>query len=573
MPLKDIQLAHQIISENKNTSDNSEDIQAPLFQLTSPSHQKSNMDIKRAFLENWFISEQVIINNLLSIAGKIAHLNSFSVYTDGSNQDFNGCNIMGLGWVIPATNDIINNIEFRCTMEQFPSSTKAEIMAMLTVIAVAPTNCNIEIFSDSQGAINIINNIISASKEEKIKSNDNNMILTYAAKQIIQDLGVKISLVKVKAHSGVKFNEIADGLAQVSITSPFQDPRICINSSALNQIKTVPMWNGLVSDYSIKTVIKKFNSEIWRQKWLRQNRIRWWIRTNKAKNINWDMTWKTIHPSKISSLISSSNEASIRRFSLKLLNDELPTLSNLNKRNPSLYTTDICPFCQLEIENNIHVFTCSSQTNINLLIELKSKFIQIVIYEVANILQQELNLDSLKKKLGIYTSDFELRNQHLMEFDQICFLDIIAGIVPNSLVTLSKEIMGNDKDSHLVILRSIRKFKIHLFDLWKYRCDKIIIWEKSQNIRTKDKKVGRKKFQILSTVTHDSTELRVYDDLDSEQYKETDTLYTQNNNIDYVSGDIRNSLHTAVVHAKQWLYAKFLNGVSKKGTSRFYKTN
>ncbi|RHZ88710.1 hypothetical protein Glove_21g58 [Diversispora epigaea] len=45
------------------------------------------------------------------------------------------------------------------------------------------------------------------------------------------------------------------------------------------------------------------------------------------------------------------------------------------------------------------------------------------------------------------------------------------------------------------------------------------------------------------------------------------------NNIDYVSGDTLNSLHTAVVHAKQWLYAKFLNGVSKKGTSRFYKTN
>ncbi|RHZ55865.1 hypothetical protein Glove_410g92 [Diversispora epigaea] len=101
------------------------------------------------------------------------------------------------------------------------------------------------------------------------------MILTYAAQQIIQDLGVQISLFKVKAHSGVKFNEIADRLAQVSITSPFQDPRISINSSALNQIKTIPMWNGLVLDYSIKTVIKKFNSEIWRQKWLRQNRIRW----------------------------------------------------------------------------------------------------------------------------------------------------------------------------------------------------------------------------------------------------------------------------------------------------------
>ncbi|RHZ88411.1 hypothetical protein Glove_23g249 [Diversispora epigaea] len=113
----------------------------------------------------------------------------------------------GIEWVIPATNDIIHNIEFRCTMEQFLSSTKVEIMAMLTAIAIAPTN----------------------------------------SQQIIQDLGVQISLFKVKAHSGVKFNEIADRLAQVSITSPFQDSRISINNSALNQIKTIPMWNIYMS--------------------------------------------------------------------------------------------------------------------------------------------------------------------------------------------------------------------------------------------------------------------------------------------------------------------------------------
>ncbi|RHZ75479.1 hypothetical protein Glove_213g191 [Diversispora epigaea] len=109
----------------------------------------------------------------------------------------------------------------------------------------------------------------------------------------------------------------------------------------------------------------------------------------------------------------------------------------------------------------------------------------------------------------------------------------------------------------------MRKFKIHLFGLWKYHYNKVIIWEKSQNIKTKGKKAERRKFPILSTVTHDAAELRVYDDLDIEQCK-------GNNNIDYVSGDTRNSFHTAVVHM---VYAKFLNGVSKKGTSRFYKIN
>ncbi|RHZ80928.1 hypothetical protein Glove_130g151 [Diversispora epigaea] len=219
--------------------------------------------------------------------------------------------------------------------------------------------------------------------------------------------------------------------------------------------------------------------------------------SNKTKNIDWDLTWKAAHPSKILSLTSGFSEASIRKFSLKLLNDELPTLSNIYKRNLLLYTTDQCPFCQIEIENNIHIFTCSSQTSTNPLEKLKENFKKILIHEAANILQLKLDLESLKKKLELYTSDFDLCNQHLMEFDQICFLDIIAGLIPNSLVSLFKEIMGSSKDGKLVVLRSIHKFKLLLFQLWKYCCEKFLIWKRSQNIKAKDKKLGRKKLIML----------------------------------------------------------------------------
>ncbi|CAG8607000.1 2511_t:CDS:1, partial [Diversispora eburnea] len=72
----------------------------------------------------------------------------------------------------------------------------------------------------------------------------------------------------------------------VSSIAPFQDPRISINSHSLNHLKIIPTWNDLTLEFSIKTMTKKHTSEILIQKWVKQNRSRWWIHTNKAKNIN-----------------------------------------------------------------------------------------------------------------------------------------------------------------------------------------------------------------------------------------------------------------------------------------------
>ena len=579
MPLSDIITAHQMMNETSNSINGNRvetDIQVLSPQSEVPDYQRLDMTIKEEFLNKWFITTDVIIKNLLRIAEKIAHVKFYSVYTDGSKQDFQGCNIMGLGWIIPTSDIITNNIEFRCTTELFPSSTKAEILAIITAIAVAPKGCKVEVFSDSQGAINVFNGILNNLLGNKVKTYDNNIILSAAAQQIIHELELKICLNKVEAHAGIEYNEIADHLAQVSRIAPLQDPRISINSHSLNHVKIIPTWNDLTLEFSIKTMAKKLSSEIWTQKWLRQNRTRWWIHTNKAKNINWELTWKTVHQTKISSLISSFEEAAMRKFSLKLINNELPTLDNLHKRNPLLYTTNTCPFCQIEIENNIHVFTCFTQSGSNPLTNLKEKFIKILVHETANVLQTNLQLETLKSKLKLYTIDFDITNQSIMEFDSICFLDIIAGMIPNTLVSIFKEITGNYKDSKAVIFKSMIKFKLHLFHLWKYRCEKILIWEKSQNISSKDKKLGWKKLMASPIITQ-STQLqdsiRVYDDIILNEHYQLDTLQDINYDKDYGSGDIKNSLYTAIFYAKKWLWVKLVNGVSIKGTSRYFKIN
>ncbi|RHZ87630.1 hypothetical protein Glove_33g28 [Diversispora epigaea] len=107
-------------------------------------------------------------------------------------------------------------------------------------------------------------------------------------------------------------------------------------------------------------MLKKLNECMWTQKWLKQNRIKWWITQHKAKKVHWKFATKTQKY-----LLPDFQDAKYRQFSLKLLNSELPTLNNLNKRKPWIYKTNTCPFCAMEVENNIHVFTCQAQTNIN----------------------------------------------------------------------------------------------------------------------------------------------------------------------------------------------------------------
>ncbi|CAG8553135.1 7439_t:CDS:2 [Diversispora eburnea] len=299
MPLSDIVKTYRIINETSDTINRNKmekDSQVLSSQSEVPDHQRLDMTIKEKFLNKWFITTDVIIKKLLRVAEEISHVKSYSVYIDDSKQDFQGCNIMGLGWIIP-TSDIITKI---------------------------------------------------LRNKEKIY--DNNIILSAAAQQIIHELKTKICLKKVEAHADIEYNEMADHLAQVSSIAPFKDPRISINSHSLNHLKVIPTWNDLTLEFSIKTMTKKLSSEIWNQKWLQQNRTRLWIHTNKAKNINWELPWKTVHQTKISSLFSSFEKAAMRKFSLKLINNELPRLDNLHKRNPLLYTSNTCNFCQIEIK-------------------------------------------------------------------------------------------------------------------------------------------------------------------------------------------------------------------------------
>ncbi|RHZ48858.1 hypothetical protein Glove_541g62 [Diversispora epigaea] len=77
---------------------------------------------------------------------------------------------------------------------------------------------------------------------------------------------------------------------------------------------------------------------------------------------------------------------------------------------------------------------------------------------------------------------------------QVTFPDIIIGSVSNSFVLACKELTGDLALGAKVVTKSIYAFKKYLFDIWKRRCERLIIWEKSKNITTNDKRSNKSKF-------------------------------------------------------------------------------
>ncbi|PKK72901.1 hypothetical protein RhiirC2_362367 [Rhizophagus irregularis] len=107
---------------------------------------------------------------------------------------------MGYGWCV--SNSFEQKIFFNGTGTLMPSATKAEILAIVTALIIAPSYSSITIFTDSQAAIDGFNKssqlrYISPRRFNKI----NNTILWAALHHNIQKLNLIVDLKKIRAHS------------------------------------------------------------------------------------------------------------------------------------------------------------------------------------------------------------------------------------------------------------------------------------------------------------------------------------------------------------------------------------
>ncbi|KAL2912531.1 hypothetical protein HK105_207929, partial [Polyrhizophydium stewartii] len=238
----------------------------------------------------------------------------------------------------------------------FPSSTKAEIFAILHTVRHCAPGCHLTVFTDSQAAIDAIKKCTNLVSERNLLKLSCHGMLSVIHEITSMQL-IKLDLVKVKGHSGISMNELADSLAKDARALPasHHDPLLQVNDDYLLDLCHM---ETLLHQDSIPI-------EIYPSKLLKSVPYAQWSTATNATlakhnpgipTANWDLTLRLINIGcgKIDHLDSShTNETAFR---LRLLTGRLQT--NARIHGFGTLPDAKCPRCPCPSETRDHFLAC-----------------------------------------------------------------------------------------------------------------------------------------------------------------------------------------------------------------------
>ncbi|CAB5175648.1 unnamed protein product [Rhizophagus irregularis] len=193
------------LNRNKNISANS-DIQ----QLEKTPTINLNGDNLGLWINRW-VEQDTLKQELTNIRHQLKSLKNIEYYTDGSlaNRTIDNNNFLyradnttvDLGAAFYTSNELGEFSVYLC-LSLWPSSTRAEIVAIFLALLTAPENSNVTIYTDSLGAINSINLAFNSTTRTWLKKTNNLIIIKII--MLIREASINLKLIKIKGHSGIQ---------------------------------------------------------------------------------------------------------------------------------------------------------------------------------------------------------------------------------------------------------------------------------------------------------------------------------------------------------------------------------
>ena len=300
------------------------------------------------------LHNNAILPTLRSMARSFSNSSTLDFYTDGSliNKDSPTAN-MGFAWI--QSNSSAPRLQLAASATLGSSAYKAELLAMLLAIQLAPANCVINIFTDSK---NILTH--ATFLESGDFSNVRNIFKTPQSSiwlliiGLIKKLSLTIRWHKVPAHDDNLTNNQVDLLAKSAANSNLNPLDL---SSLSAQDSFLPKWQSQLIPVHYRHFIRSTTYLRGVEAWNSLNRIK----SYSLSDVDWFTTGALIQsPEPGTSFLASR----VKRNLVSLLLEELPTLHKLVTQQPHIYDASWpCFRCDLDIEDFNHVWTCSASYN------------------------------------------------------------------------------------------------------------------------------------------------------------------------------------------------------------------
>jgi len=395
-------------------------------------------------------------------------------YTDGSLQNVGSDTIQGgAAWMETSTTIPVC---FQTSISnEWISSFKTELVALLLALLVSCEHSEVHIYTDSKSVIDKFKELaknVDTFKYARDRLKDSHSTLWFAVFVAMETLDLNVIMHKVKSHNNNLFNDQTDALAKQACTL---EPPVLFNCN--KRYKVAPLYKGVEIEVNLRRFLRDITSSKEIYTFLQQKRM---LKYNICR-IDWLNTMAIINGDE-ASLTTSFKSSYVKSKKVKLLIEELPTLDFLKTTKPKVYDDSWnCPFCNNN-ETFLHVWTCAHHVTrfeqITLIV--KSKLLECLSTVVTDFDSNNLHYQHIISHGSWWTLAYEPVN--------ITFVDLIKGIVPYEL---SEQIncITNNKDASTEILRNMFLSIYTLSqEIWLDRCKLIVQKEQIHNISGKMKK-------------------------------------------------------------------------------------
>ena len=385
----------------------------------------------------------------------------FTFYTDRSVSEIGTSNCsMGVGWIQILKNQVINSFSARIT--DWPSSYKAELIAVLSAISTLPHNSKVDIFTDSQSIITKYKKLLHTPTESTKYFKLNYWPIWHSILNATKAFNIQLTFHKVPAHADNQFNNMADLLAK-----KHQQPdthTLQFSHTNIYNPNFVIQWHKHYVEKPTRQFIKTIGRAKTIAMWSSQKcNIEW---ENYASEIEWNPTWHYINNNqKVTTKITSSKLNQMKAFRVKNLLNDLPTYYHLHTTFPKIYYAPTCFSCN-NTDSTSHWLTCYDPQTLNKIVH--SSINTIITKHLANspIALIRAFTEIIKSHPSFNYPQHSLPHTHSL-------LGTLKGLISSHLVQTLATLEIQPREARDIIIQILLQISSEIYEqIWKPYCKK-----------------------------------------------------------------------------------------------------